>query len=335
MAPVIERGYGQFTQSALSRSRPFSVKTVDTCGGTVSHPFGDLVTQHLSRKHGLSQNKLAEGVDQDPAVVSAMCNGRRLTGHQARERVLAVVRWFSEQGVLDTRAEADALLEAAGMARLRPDRRAEADLLNVLPRSQPLPDNRPIDATQGRPHLRGRRQIPWKAILAAVAALGVIGTITMLGIPALRGAASPAPVWQETFDPLHGDQWQLKYASAVWEDTPGPGAVLRENHPVQDYGKAESVPIAADIGNYPLLRVSVTAVDPGASYSVQILDKGTNTHRDVLHEVLYPGEHVIDLAQAMDWSGLQVFTINLWIGGESKTITVSRISIEADRPASR
>jgi len=33
-----------------------------------SHPFGDLITQYLSRKHGLSQNKLAEGILQDPAV---------------------------------------------------------------------------------------------------------------------------------------------------------------------------------------------------------------------------------------------------------------------------
>lgn len=28
----------------------------------MSHPFGDLLSQHLHRKHGLSQAKLTEGI---------------------------------------------------------------------------------------------------------------------------------------------------------------------------------------------------------------------------------------------------------------------------------
>jgi plasmid maintenance system antidote protein VapI len=54
----------------------------------MSHPFGDLISQHLHRKHGLSQAKLAEGILQPPIVISLMCKGQRLTGPQARQRVL-------------------------------------------------------------------------------------------------------------------------------------------------------------------------------------------------------------------------------------------------------
>lgn len=46
----------------------------------MSHVFGNLLTQHLHRLHGLSQSKLALGIDQDPAVISAMCRGARLRG---------------------------------------------------------------------------------------------------------------------------------------------------------------------------------------------------------------------------------------------------------------
>ena len=319
-----------------------------TLGGTVSHLFGDRVTQHLSRRHGLSQNKLAEGVDQDPAVISAMCNGRRLTGRQARERVLAIIGWLVEQEVLDTRAEADALLEAAGMARLHPDRPAEARLLEALPQDRlpavppglglenlgmkaPTPPGRGLERVRGRqaiPPARG--WMPWAAILVVVTVLGAIGLLVGLGLPVLRSAPSSSPAWQEDFDPLHVDRWQHEYASAAWEDLPGPGAVLREDHPRQNYGKAESAPIVVDVSRYPILRVSVTAVDPGASYTVQILDKTNNTSQEVLEELVYPGEHAIDLAQAMGWHGLQVFTINLWVGGESRSVTFERIGIEAD-----
>ena len=52
---------------------------------TMSHSFGDLLSQHLHRKHGLSQSKLAEGILQDPSIIGKMCKGQRLTGPQARE----------------------------------------------------------------------------------------------------------------------------------------------------------------------------------------------------------------------------------------------------------
>ena len=53
----------------------------------MTHQFGHLLTQHLHRKHGLSQAKLAAGIWQDPSVIAKMCKGERLTGPQARERV--------------------------------------------------------------------------------------------------------------------------------------------------------------------------------------------------------------------------------------------------------
>ena len=52
----------------------------------MSHPFGDLLAQHLHRKHGLSQAKLAAGILQPPSIIWEMCKGNRLTGAQAREQ---------------------------------------------------------------------------------------------------------------------------------------------------------------------------------------------------------------------------------------------------------
>ena len=61
---------------------------------TMSHPFGNLLSQHLHRQHGLSQARLAAGILQDPAIIAKMCKGQRLTGLQARERVVAIAGWL-------------------------------------------------------------------------------------------------------------------------------------------------------------------------------------------------------------------------------------------------
>src|SRR2546425_1713828 len=79
-----------------------------------SHQFGDLLWEHLVRKRGLSQNKLAVGIDQDRAVITRMCNGKALTGPQSRERVVAIIEWLHQEGVLDYLEEANALLASAG-----------------------------------------------------------------------------------------------------------------------------------------------------------------------------------------------------------------------------
>jgi hypothetical protein len=299
----------------------------------VSHPFGDLVTQHLSRKHGLSQNKLAAGIDQDPAVISAMCNGRRLSGPQSRARVVAIVGWFHDQGVLGTRTEADALLEAARMSRLDPHDVVETELLAVLSESSPGSDDATPEMAPtppARAQRRSRRSSPLFAI-----ALNAVVMLVIVGALLLRQRASRVTLWEERFDPLDVEQWQETHASAVWEDLPGPGAALRENHPQQDYGKAESAPMALDAQSHPVLLVKVRAVEPGASYTIQILDKVSDVSRDVLQEVVLPGEHAIDLVQAMGWQGSAICTINVWVGGESRAVTFERIAVVGDRAAGR
>src|SRR5215510_216451 len=66
----------------------------------MSHPFGDLLTQYLHRKHGLSQSKLAAGILQSPSIISDMSQGKRLYGPQARERVTAIIAWLQQQDAL-------------------------------------------------------------------------------------------------------------------------------------------------------------------------------------------------------------------------------------------
>ncbi len=116
----------------------------------MSHPFGDLVSQHLHRKHGLSQSKLAAGILKAPVIISDMCKGRRLTGPQARERIVAIIGWLHQQGALDRLDEANALLDAAGMSRLHERQPTEATLLQSL-RARAPDDPRPPTLTRRLP----------------------------------------------------------------------------------------------------------------------------------------------------------------------------------------
>jgi hypothetical protein len=290
----------------------------------MSHPFGDFIRQHLSRKHGLSQNKLAEGIDQDAAIISAMCHGRRLTGPQVRDRVLAIIRWFREQGVLEYEEEANALLEAAGLVKLNTGDPQEQRVLDLLRKKAPQPPNGRKPDTGHRPPNSHAKYATRLAFAAAMVIVAVIGIVIGKGLP------SESPVWQEDFDPILLSRWLQIQTSAIWEDVPGPVAMLRENDPYKNLGKVESEIITVDIDVYPILRVNVTAVDRDASYTVQILDKHTGTAKDVLKEKEYPGEHAINLAQEMNWRGSQTFTINIWIGGEGKSVTFGLISIQSD-----
>lgn len=98
----------------------------------MSHLFGDLLTQHLHRKRGLNQSQLAAGILQPPSVISEMSQGKRLTGAQARKRVIAMITWLQQQGVLETLDEANALLNAAGMPPLQEEAVADALILRDL-----------------------------------------------------------------------------------------------------------------------------------------------------------------------------------------------------------
>jgi len=105
---------------------------VDPLKKIESHPFGDLITQFLSRRHGLSQNKLAEYTDVHPTTISRMCNGQRLTGPKARERVLKFIHWFCDQGVIKSLGEANELLAASGQLGLDSTVPQEASLIQRL-----------------------------------------------------------------------------------------------------------------------------------------------------------------------------------------------------------
>jgi hypothetical protein len=134
-------------------------------------------------------------------------------------------------------------------------------------------------------------------------------------------------VWQEDFDPPPSEDWIM--AGAVWEDIPATGSRLREADPNKNYGKAETPTITTSIDSYPFLLVSATEVEPGASYTIQILDKDTGIPKDVLKDVISPGVHLIDLAREMGWQGKHSFTINIWIGGEGKSATFDLMRVQS------
>jgi hypothetical protein len=137
-----------------------------------THPFGDLVTRYRARKHSLSQAKLADVSGIDSTVLSHMCNGRRLEGKHARERVLKVITGLLAAGALKSIDEANSLLRAAKLADLDGGELADARLLEVLEShrkpipigiqqaspSSPSPPARLVSetlASQGRPAPEG------------------------------------------------------------------------------------------------------------------------------------------------------------------------------------
>jgi len=98
----------------------------------MSQPFGNLITQFLSRKHGLSQNKLALGIHCDNTLISRMCNGERLSTPSARAHIIDMIEWFLDQDVLRNLDEANALLDAAYAAGLRNEKPKEEEIINRL-----------------------------------------------------------------------------------------------------------------------------------------------------------------------------------------------------------
>ena len=184
----------------------------------MSHPFGDLLSQYLHRKHGLSQAKLAEGILQDPSLIGRMCRGERLTGPKARQRVTAMIRWLQQQGALRTLDEADALLNAAGMsslsaqvadeallirhlaAHLQPQRQSLAVRATPLPRSDRLPrHNLPTQLTPfiGRATQISQlvAQVAMQRLLTLTGAGGVGKTRLALEVAACLLAGFADGVW--------------------------------------------------------------------------------------------------------------------------------------------
>ena len=77
----------------------------------------------------------------DASAITNRCKGQRLTGSQARERVIAIIDWLLTEAAIQTVADANALL-AAGWYALRAGEPTEAALLLQF-QSQPLPSPYP------------------------------------------------------------------------------------------------------------------------------------------------------------------------------------------------
>ena len=122
----------------------------------MSHPFGDLLSQYLHRKHGLSQSRLADGIMQPPSVISEMCKGQRLTGPQARSRVIAIIDWLQRQDALETLDDATALLDAAGMSPLHEREPIEAEITRRFHSSSGKLQGRPQQAASFTYHTPSR-----------------------------------------------------------------------------------------------------------------------------------------------------------------------------------
>ena len=133
--------------------------------------------------------------------------------------------------------------------------------------------------------------------------------------------------WEEDFDPLDSDQWTQP--TAIWTDTAGPTAILTENSPNDNFGKAETIPLSINMNRYRYLRVKVVAVDKDAKFTVQILDKtgGGITATNVITDAKESNEYTVNLAEKLNWSGQKKFTINLWVIGEGMSVTYEHISL--------
>jgi len=286
----------------------------------MSHTFGDLVKRYLSRKHGLSQSKLAKEVYLDPSVITRMCQGRGL----ARDRILDIIVWFQKEEVFESAAEANALLQAAGLAELNSDQLREMEILRKLEQeTQRLPGGqKPVPNHKS---LNGRNSKRWRGGWG----IGALAILALLVAFFIWRVAWPKPViWQANFNPLDSSKWSQ--VSARWDDLTGATARLIEDNPEEVFGKVETEIITTNVDAYPFLRIGVTALDLNSSYTVQILDKRTAITKDILQSISIPGIQNVNLADAMGWKGTQSFTINIWIGGEGKSIIFNLVSLGAN-----
>jgi transcriptional regulator with XRE-family HTH domain len=306
--------------------------------------FGQLLKAYLLKK-GLRQNSLAAGIDVDRTYIARICNDQR---RPDRTLTLRIIRYLYDSGALEYEDEATELLEAAGHAKFKPDDCEQAKLhlddtqLKLRIKETTIAHDRQSDRVSellpSLPatfpvHIQRTKLFTQIGSLSQVVQpnailYGLMITTIIVGFLIWRSIMSQ-PAWREDFDPIR-KRWTE--ASALWEDIEGASAVLKENNPNSDFGKVESEVIGVDVNTYPLLRVDVEAVGQNASYTVQILDKRTdcqpNCEKTVLQGISYPGERVVNLAQEMNWQGLQRFTINLWISGEGKSATFKLIAIE-------
>lgn len=131
--------------------------------------------------------------------------------------------------------------------------------------------------------------------------------------------AKAAVGWEENFDPL-GTGWIE--VSAYWTDLAGPTARITENDAVNSYGVATSEIIELDVSVYSELVITTTEVESGAYYSIQIQEAVEGgAYANAVSYAGTAGTHIINIAALMGWSGTKSFVINIWIEGESKSVT--------------
>ncbi|MFA5292128.1 MAG: hypothetical protein WC496_03745 [Phycisphaerae bacterium] len=144
------------------------------------------------------------------------------------------------------------------------------------------------------------------------------------GLLQLREAAA-SEGWTEHFDPIKSTWSQ---PSATWTDLTGSTARLTESDPVNSYGDAGSEVITVDVNEYNELVIASTEVESGALYTVQIQEVGgSNAYANAVSYVGQAGTQVVDIAKLMGWSGVKSFIINIWIDGESKSVTFDLLQI--------
>ncbi|OHB58723.1 MAG: hypothetical protein A2Y12_20205 [Planctomycetes bacterium GWF2_42_9] len=133
--------------------------------------------------------------------------------------------------------------------------------------------------------------------------------------------------WEDNFDPIKTTWVET---TAVWTDLSGSTAKLTENDSTLSYGFAQSEPITLDVSKYKELLISVSAVDSGALYSVQIQEVGgAEAYANAISNMGFPGTKIVDISSLMGWSGTKTFVINIWIDGESKGVAFDTLQIRA------
>ena len=141
--------------------------------------------------------------------------------------------------------------------------------------------------------------------------------------------ANIVSAWEDNFNPIKSTWYEYE---ALWDDVPGPTAILQENSFFLTYGKVESEAITVNVTDYPLLDVVSTNISPLADYSIQIQSQ----------EDPYPGfyciqwykdpnytHHVFNIASATGWTGTHTFRIAAWIGSENGTATFDLFRVRA------
>jgi hypothetical protein len=139
--------------------------------------------------------------------------------------------------------------------------------------------------------------------------------------------------WEDNTNPLKST-WYL--FDGIWDDTPGPGAIVQENSFLYAWGKVESETLTVNVSDYPILDVVSTDVSESADYTIKIQSEEGGTYPDFACIQWYKDpnytHHIFNIAQATGWTGLHSFRIAVWIGGENQTATFELFRLRSADP---